>query len=245
MRKSPAGVATTDLVLSAHVGGSADVFPEVAKLWIKKGAIVADVTYGQGVFWRKWVGGVECGVKLRDGSLCNARALGDWWRVIGSDLLTGVDFRNLPYVDASIDVVVLDPPFMHASSVSAYAGEAVKSFEDRYHNNVSPAKNMERKYTDGVIDLYSSGIKEAAWVLVDKGVLIVKCQDGVCANKQRLVHVDLIQAAISHGFAVEDLFVMMRSNRPGVSRMVKQIHARKNHSYFLVFRKTAKRGKEG
>jgi len=44
MRKSPAGVATTDLVLSVHRGGSADVFPEVAKLWITPGAIVADVT---------------------------------------------------------------------------------------------------------------------------------------------------------------------------------------------------------
>jgi hypothetical protein len=245
MRKSPAGVSTTDLVLSAHVGGSADVFPEVAKLWIKKGAIVADVTYGQGVFWRRWAGGAECGVKLWDGSLWNARVLGDWWRVIGSDLLTGVDFRNLPYADASIDVVVLDPPFMHSSSVSAYANASVKSFEDRYRNNVSPAKNLLRRYIDGVIDLYLDGIKEAMRVLVSKGILIVKCQDGVCANKQRLVHADLIHGAVSQGFTVEDLFVMMRHNRPGVSRMIKQVHARKNHSYFLVFSKTAKRGQEG
>ena len=37
------------------------------------------------------------------------------------------------------------------------------------------------------------------------------------------------------GFVAEDLFVVVRKNRPGVSRVVKQIHARKNHSYFLVF----------
>jgi hypothetical protein len=37
---------------------------------------------------------------------------------------------------------------------------------------------------------------------------------------------------------VEDLFVVMRMNKPGVSRMLRQVHARKNHSYFLVFRKS-------
>jgi hypothetical protein len=36
------------------------------------------------------------------------------------------------------------------------------------------------------------------------------------------------------------LFVLVRNNRPGVSRMKKQIHARKNHLYFLVFVKTDK-----
>jgi hypothetical protein len=33
------------------------------------------------------------------------------------------------------------------------------------------------------------------------------------------------------------LFVVMRTNKPGMSRVIKQRHARKNHSYFLVFRK--------
>ena len=44
------------------------------------------------------------------------------------------------------------------------------------------------------------------------------------------------------GFAAEDLFVVVRNNRPGVSRMVRQVHARKNHSYFLVFWKREKAG---
>jgi hypothetical protein len=37
------------------------------------------------------------------------------------------------------------------------------------------------------------------------------------------------------GFVAEDLFVVVRNNRPGVSSSVRQVHARKNHSYFLVF----------
>ena len=37
------------------------------------------------------------------------------------------------------------------------------------------------------------------------------------------------------GFYAKDLFVVVRANKPGVSRLKKQVHARKNHSYFLVF----------
>ena len=40
-------------------------------------------------------------------------------------------------------------------------------------------------------------------------------------------------------FYAKDLFVVVRQNRPGVSRALKQVHARKNHSYFLVFVKTS------
>ena len=32
-------------------------------------------------------------------------------------------------------------------------------------------------------------------------------------------------------------FVVVRTNKPSVSRLKKQQHARKNHSYFLVFQK--------
>jgi hypothetical protein len=44
-----------------------------------------------------------------------------------------------------------------------------------------------------------------------------------------------------NGFIVEDLFILLRNNRPGVSRVIRQVHARKNHSYFLVFRKSRRK----
>jgi len=61
----------------------------------------------------------------------------------------------------------------------------------------------------------------------------------VCANQQRLTHVEIINELNQMGFVVEDLFVVIRVNKPGVSRILRQVHARKNHSYFLVFRKEA------
>jgi hypothetical protein len=81
--------------------------------------------------------------------------------------------------------------------------------------------------------------KEAYRVLKPKGVYIVKCQDEVCAGKQRLTHVEIINELFTYGFTIEDLFVLLRTGKPGVSRLLKQRHARKNHSYFLVFIKNS------
>lgn len=72
-------------------------------------------------------------------------------------------------------------------------------------------------------------------MLRPRGTLIVKCQDEVSANRQNLTHVEIINEYCRMGFYCKDLFVLTRPNRPGVSRLLKQIHARKNHSYFLVF----------
>ena len=85
--------------------------------------------------------------------------------------------------------------------------------------------------------MYVKAGREALRVLKKEGVLIVKCQDEVSANKQRLTHVEIITAYEAMGFYTKDLFVLVRVNRAGVSRLKKQEHARKNHSYFLVFQK--------
>ena len=41
------------LVLSAAVANNSDRFADVLRLHVKRGALVADVTFGKGVFWRK------------------------------------------------------------------------------------------------------------------------------------------------------------------------------------------------
>ena len=77
-------------------------------------------------------------------------------------------------------------------------------------------------------------------MLRDNGVMIVKCQDEVSANRQWLTHVEIISHYEQLGFYTKDLFVVVRQNKAGVSRLLKQVHARKNHSYFLVFVKIPK-----
>jgi hypothetical protein len=91
------------------------------------------------------------------------------------------------------------------------------------------------RYHEAVLDLYLRAGTEAARVLRNHGVFIVKCQDEVSANRQRLTHVELINAYTEAGFYCKDLFIVIRPNRPGIARLLRQEHARKNHSYFLVF----------
>lgn len=213
-RKSPAGVATNRLVFTAHQATNDAVFPHVLTLYVAPGSTVADVTFGNGVFWRKVPRGR--------------------YTVLASDLASGTDCRALPYAGGSVDAVVLDPPYMHTPGGTAHVGH--QSYE-RYYRNNEAGNGGGEKYHEAVIDLYFRAAREAYRVLRPEGVLIVKCQDEVCANRQRLTHVEVINECSRQGFVCEDLFVLVRNNRPGVSRVVRQVHARKNHSYFLVFRK--------
>lgn len=213
------GAATNELVLSAYVGGNEHVFPRVMDLYVSPGSVVADVTYGKGVFWK------------------NIPA--DRYTLLATDIQDGVDCRDLPYADEEIDCVVLDPPYMHSPGGTAHRSHT--PFETYYRNNGSGGQTR-RKYHEAVLDLYLDGAREAYRVLRERGVFIVKCQDQVCSNRQRFTHVEIMEACGEMGFVAEDLFVVVRNNRPGVSRVVRQVHARKNHSYFLVFWKRGAKG---
>ena len=214
------GAPRSDLILSASADGNENVFPRILSLYVAPGSKVADVTYGQGVFWRK----------VPDGS----------YELEATDILDGVDCRKLPYKDGEMDCVVLDPPYMHSPGGTAHSTRSHQAFERHYRNNRAGNRTV-RKYHDAVLELYSDAGKEAYRVLRERGVIIVKCQDEVCSNRQRFTHVEIMTAYEELGFVAEDLFVVMRNNRPGVSRVVRQVHARKNHSYFLVFWKRGER----
>ena len=207
------GISTVDLILSSHHCGNADVFPLVMSLHIPLGALVADVTYGKGVFWRN--------VNLED------------YRLLPSDITSGVDCRKLPYENTSIDAVIFDPPYMEGSTRNTAYTSGQTAFKDYY--GLANIVNATDRYHGAILALYIEGAHEAYRVLKDNGVLILKCQDEVCAGKQRLTHVEIINALTIIGYYPKDLFVVTRKNRPVVSRIKKQVHARKNHSYFLVF----------
>lgn len=211
------GVTTSDVVLSSHLGGNADVFPQVLDLHVPAGATVADVTWGKGVFWQK--------------------VAPNRYNVLATDLEMGVDCRDLPYEDESIDCVVLDPPYMEGlfrrEDSHLAGGGSHSAFRANYSNGKATVGGP--KWHAAVTDLYFKAGAEAWRVLCTEGVLIVKCQDEVSANRQWLTHVEIINEYERLGFYTKDLFVVTRTNRPVVARLKKQVHARKNHSYFLVF----------
>jgi hypothetical protein len=227
------GESTSDLVMSAHVGDNSDLFANLMTLHVKPGSKVADVTFGRGVFWKKITPG---SYELHASDLELA--------IIDHDIFVRyrdrVDCRALPYEDASLDCVVLDPPYMEGFFRRAQTHRAGSgthaAFRDAYADgNTYDAGEDGPKWHDAVIDLYLRAGLEARRVLRTGGVLIVKCQDEVSANKQRLTHVEIVTGYEDMGFYCKDLFVLVRNNAPGVSRLLQQVHARKNHSYFLVF----------
>ena len=162
------------------------------------------------------------------------------YKVLATDIETGVDCRDLPYDDGSIDCVVLDPPYMegfYRRQRGSLAGSGSHStFRKAYSNGA--ATEAGPRYHAAVIDIYLRAGKEAFRVLRPYGVFIVKCQDEVSANMQNLTHVEIINKFTEQDFYAKDLFVLVRTNRPAASRIIRQEHARKNHSYFLVFIKT-------
>lgn len=175
------GKPTNDLIFSAYSDGNDRTFPRILSLYVAPGSIVADVTFGKGVFWR--------------------RVPPDQYEVLATDINDGIDCRNLPYKDGTIDCVVLDPPYMHTPGGTAH--EAHSPFEDHYRNNAS-GNRTRSKYHDAVLDLYRDAGREAYRVLRDRGVLIVKCQDEVCSNQQRFTHVEIMQMYDEMGLVAEN-----------------------------------------
>ena len=84
-------------VYASYVGNNDLLMERATRLYLKDGDRVADVTWGEGVFWRQ--------VDI---------SRFDFHR---SDLLTCPeaphDFTNLPYESESFDAVVFDPPYIH------------------------------------------------------------------------------------------------------------------------------------
>ena len=217
-----ASVGSSALTLSAHVGTNAELFPDILSLHVEEGSTVADVTYGKGVFWNHVPEGV--------------------YDVHGTDIdpeksPTGepVDCRDLPYADGSIDCVVFDPPY--ASGYYRKNGErpSKSDFRDRYGLPDGVDKGELPKYHGAVRTIYYQAGVEARRVLTDDGTFIVKCQDEVVNHQNWFTHVEIMQDYEEIGFEAKDLFVLVRRDTPTNVGCDNQEHARKNHSYFLVF----------
>jgi len=187
------------VILTSLVGNNSDLIARVSDMYLKHGDTVADVTFGRGVFWKK-----------TDLSKIN---------FLPTDLQEGIDFSNLPYDDASIDTLILDPPYMHG-------GKTVKKSINKCYLN----KNTSH---ESVVRSYALGILEASRVLKKHGAIWVKTQDEIESGKQRFTHIEIIKCLEMFGFTVIDLFVLVQEVVPAM-REKYQKTARKNHSYMII-----------
>jgi len=239
-KRTQGGITSSNVIVSAYVDNNDVVFNDILSLYVQNGATIADVTFGQGVFWKN-VDMTKYTVIASDLYLKDKIRN----RYPNLNIQTGIDCKNLPYDNNSIDALVLDPPYMegfYRRANSQICGTGThNSFRDAYSSGICVEGGLRSKYHDAVTETYVRASIEAYRVLKQDGIYIVKCQDEVSANKQRLTHVEIITACERLGFYVEDLFIVMRNNKPVISRLKRQNHARKNHSYFIVLRKTKMR----
>lgn len=182
----------------------------VAQLWIGPGDIVLDATYGRGLFWTKYRPA----------------------RLVAHDLaLDGVDFRQLPEADASVDVVVFDPPYIPQGGRET---STLPDFLDRYGLVDVPKTHGE------LDDLLAAGIKEAARVLKPRGRLLVKCMDYVHGGRFRTGRHNVVRSALAVGLEQADEFIHYSGCGPQPSENLdgsprSQLHSRRAHTFLCVF----------
>jgi len=200
------------MIVTTTIGNNADLIAEVAKLYLSDKMVVADVTYGKGVFWRK----VDTSRYEFHPSDISPHPKADVEA-------KKIDFKKLPYKDESHDVIALDPPYVHNPGTLMV---------DANYQNKATTKGM---YHDDILDLYVSGMREAARVLKEGGTLWVKCKDEVESGWQRWSLIELYVAAMKLGFYGKDLFILVPHGKPTIQKP--QQHARKSHSYLWIFMK--------
>lgn len=207
-------------VVTCVQGDNSDLFPDALHLYVHPPAILLDMTWGNGVFWKK--------VNMQD------------YTVFANDLDkergdTHYDFRSLPVEwEGQFDGVVLDPPYLYTGGF-----KTLKSSIDRGYNNKKRSVEQGIYGVKAVDEMYFAGIREAFRVLKPKGILFLKCADQVMSGEQCWAHEVYGRYAVeSVGFKKEDLFILMQKNMPAMRWPPEmQDHARRNHSYLLVFKR--------
>ena len=200
------------LIYTARAANNNEFFRDILRLYVPEGSAIADLTWGRGKFWE----GIDQSkynlIRLDKYTPCDITA----------------DFRAVPLDDASQDAVVFDPPYVTRMSFKARTKQnpAGSNQKDAYGVNATGPRN-ERE----IDALYAGGTAEARRILKRGGILILKTMD-----TQRWRHIELAKLP---GFKLIDFFVVVTKGLPP-SKLYTQKHARRNHSYFMVFQRKAK-----
>lgn len=167
---------------------------------------------------------------------------GRFWRgstrpVIGLDIQMShgptivADNSKMPFPGKAFDVVVYDPPH-----IPNQGKDKSKDFNTRFGLGIRSPK--ERGYTFS--HTYPPFVQEAYRVLKPEGVLLCKITDYIHHHRYQWAHVELIQAAREAGFKACDCIVKVRKGPIIDPKWKTAHHTRRQHCYWLVFRKSSK-----
>lgn len=167
---------------------------------------------------------------------------GRFWRgserpVVGLDIEAShrptlvADNTAMPFRDECFDVVVYDPPH-----IPNQGKDNKKDFNARFGLVLRSTKENHYTFTH----TFPPFVREARRVLKDEGILLCKITDYVHHHRYQWAHIELINAAREVGFTPCDCIVKIR-NGPIIDPKWKTAHhTRRQHCYWLVFRKSKK-----
>lgn len=160
--------------------------------------------------------------------------LGRFWKrvpdlnVVGIDLRpTGhivADNRCMPFRAKVADIIVYDPP--HMTDV-----DTPNSSKIRLYNYGDGGKGHN------VSHLFPGFFQEATRILKDDGILICKIADQIHDHRSQVQFVDMVNTADRIGFYLDDYIIKVRPNAMVSSKWKRNLHARKVHSFFIIFKK--------
>jgi len=167
---------------------------------------------------------------------------GRFWRgskrpVIGVDIDARhrptfvADNTRMPFRDASFDVVVYDPPH-----IPNQGKDKSKDFNTRFGLVLRSTK--ENKYT--FTHTFPPFVKETYRVLKPEGILLCKITDYVHHHRYQWAHIEFIKAACEVGLTPCDCIVKIRKGPIIDPKWKNAHHSRRQHCYWLIFRKSKK-----
>jgi SAM-dependent methyltransferase len=158
-------------------------------------------------------------------------------KVIGLDInpkfhpQVAADNRRLPFKDRCFDVVVYDPPH-----IPNQGRDRSKDFNTRFGLVLKSSAENGYNFTH----LYPPFVRESYRVLRSKGLLLCKIADYIHNHRYQWAHVEVMRAAVDAGFCACDCIVKIRKGPIMDPKWKLAHHARRQHCYWLVFRKSNK-----
>lgn len=174
--------------------------------------LILDATVNAGRFWRgtgREVIGLDVEARRRP-------------TVVGDNM-------RMPFASDCMDVIVYDPPH-----VPNQGRDRRKDFNSRF--GLVLKSGSDQGYS--VSHLYPPFAGEAHRVLKPEGILLCKIADYVHNHRTHWAHIDMVSAARGAGFTACDCIVKVRKGPIVDPRWKSAHHARRQHCYWLIFRKS-------
>ena len=167
---------------------------------------------------------------------------GRFWRgtkrkIVGLDISLShgpsivADNTLMPFAAKRFDVVVYDPPHVPNQG---------KDRQKDFHVRFGLGGRSPKEHGYSFSHLYPAFVQEAYRVLKMDGILLCKITDYIHDHQYQWAHVDLVQAATAVGFRACDCIIKVRRGPIIDPKWRVAHHSRRQHCYWLVFRKSDK-----